>query len=870
MNPQQPARPKLAVIVANAITGDSRVQKTALSAARAGWDVTLIGRSAGKQIERTEFGPVHVIRVPVGRNMRRAETRRRRRTVRARLTQPGIYDLNSLDIYAAKHESRMRRRSERISRLKRAGGINAPIVVLLRAWARLLHEIHLFRSRVLRWEEAHRADPLEPVGDWARDWPELLDLDLAFGPVIEKLQPDVIHSNDITMLPTATFTAGRLRAAGRAVSWLYDAHEYVAGVEWPYPRMMSAYPQVEADLIHRADAVVTVSPEIAEIIQRDHRLAETPLVVRNTPVREARGKSDASVRRAAGLDDDVPLLVYSGYIHAERGLDTAIEALPLLPDLQLAIVANRANPLVHQLETLAMSLGVEDRVHVVPYVPQYAVADYLSTADIGVICSKRTINYELSLPTKFAEYLHAGLPVLCSDVKTLSAFVRGHDVGSVFEAGDPESFAREVRALLPRTAEVRDHITEDVLTELSWEHQAAGLLALYTRLSGKTPPAPAATPSWEVEERPVSAAHIGRNADDAHPWRELDSRSPIRLGLGPANFAGQLAGIASAVTAARPDVSAEVVMHTSEASFGYPADVHVKYSDLRRLEVQLEQVERVLPRYTHLLNDAFRPMFGRLNGGHIQGDLPSLLQADISVALLSHGSDIRDPDAHMARNPWSHFRDVPDLETLAKLRSVTRRNREFANEHGLPCYVTTPDLLDDLPQATWVPLVVDVDAWDCDKPVFERTRPLVLHAPSKRWTKGTQHFIGQLEDLDARGVIELRIVEGLPWAEMRALVQEADLVVDQFGVGAYGTFACEAMAAGKPVMVHLTPTVVDALGVDAPVLNVTPDRVGETILELLDDRPRATTLGAAAHDFAREVHDGRRAAQALEGFLVRQ
>lgn len=386
---QRSKRPKLAVIVANAITGDSRVQKTALVAARAGWDVTLIGQSTSGELERSVFGPVQVVRVPVRRNMRRAETRRRRRTLRARFTQPGMYDANSYDVYAARHESRMRRRSERISRLatSRPRALSLPAEKSLRLWARLLHQAHLLRTRAYRWEEAHHDDPVEPLGRWMRDWPNLLDLDLAFGPVIERLKPDVIHANDITMLPTATFTAGRLRAAGHRVAWLYDAHEYVAGVEWPYPRMMSAYPQLEKDLIRRADAVVTVSPEIAEIIQRDHDLAETPLVVRNTPVREAVGHGgDVSVRRAAGVGDDVPLLVYSGYIHAERGLDTAIEALPLMPDVQLAIVANRANPLVLQLEKLAVDVGVEDRVHVVPYVPQHAVADYLSSADLGVIC----------------------------------------------------------------------------------------------------------------------------------------------------------------------------------------------------------------------------------------------------------------------------------------------------------------------------------------------------------------------------------------------------------------------------------------------------------------------------------------------------
>lgn len=871
MTSERSARPKLAVIVANAITGDSRVQKTALAAARAGWDVTLVGQSTSKHRERSEFGPVHVIRVPVGRNLRRAEARRRRRTLRARLLQPGLTDVNGYDVYAARHESRMRRRSERISRLRTRGPrlATAPAVFGMRLWSRLVHQVHLVRTRAYRWEESHHADQADPIGSWRRDWPQLLDLDLAFGRVIEKLRPDVIHANDITMLPVATYAAGRLRAAGHKVAWLYDAHEYVAGVEWPYPRMLSAYPAVEKELIHRADAVVTVSPEIAELIQRENGLAETPLVVRNTPIREAVGHGeDHSVRRAAGVADEVPLLVYSGYIHVQRGLDTAIAALPSMPDVHLAIVANRGNPLVLELEKLAVDLGVEDQLHVVPYVPQHAVADYLSSADLGVICSVRTINYELSLPTKLTEYLHARLPVVATELKTLGAFVRANDVGILFEPGDTESFVAAVRDVLARREVLRANISDEILEDLSWEHQSQGLLELYSRLSGLHPTPPQKPSPWQVDERPVSAAHIGRDADAEHPWRPLD-KTPIRLGLGPANYAGQLAGIASAVTAVRPDISAEVIMHTSVLSFGYPADFHVKNADLKRLEVQLEQVKRILPRYTHLLNDAFRPVFGELNGTHISGDLPALEQAGIKVGLLSHGSDVRDPDAHLTRNPFSYFRDAPDDGTLDKLRSISRRNRQFADESGLPCFVTTPDLLDDLPQATWTPLVVDVDAWACDRPVFERQRPVVLHAPSKRWTKGTGRFIEQLEALDARGVIELRLAESLPWEQMRAQVQDADLVVDQFGVGAYGTLACEAMAAGKPVIAYLSDTVVKAVGETCPIVNVPVDEVGDAVLSLLEDRDSARDLGIASAAFVREFHDGTRAAQALDGFLAR-
>src|ERR1041385_3113942 len=42
----EPVRPaRIVMLVDNGVNGDSRVQKTARSAADAGWDVTLIGRS---------------------------------------------------------------------------------------------------------------------------------------------------------------------------------------------------------------------------------------------------------------------------------------------------------------------------------------------------------------------------------------------------------------------------------------------------------------------------------------------------------------------------------------------------------------------------------------------------------------------------------------------------------------------------------------------------------------------------------------------------------------------------------------------------------------------------------------------------------
>lgn len=271
-------------------------------------------------------------------------------------------------------------------------------------------------------------------------------------------------------------------------------------------------------------------------------------------------------------------------------------------------------------------------------------------------------------------------------------------------------------------------------------------------------------------------------------------------------------------------------------------------------------------RYSHLIVDAFMPVFGRLNGDTIAGDLAALRKARIKVALLSHGSDIRNPARHLERHEYSLFRDAPE-GVAEKLQTKAEANRRIADECGLPLFVTTPDLLDDLPSATWAPLVVDVASWATDRPVMERERPVVLHAPSKRWTKGTDRIMPVLTELHDKGVIDFRLAEDIPWAEMQELVKESDLVLDQFTTGSYGTFAVEAMAAGKPVIGYISDAVKAATNGELPIVGATPDTLREVLGSVIDDREGTAAIGRASVEFARTYHDGRWTAQVLSGFL---
>jgi glycosyltransferase involved in cell wall biosynthesis len=159
-----------------------------------------------------------------------------------------------------------------------------------------------------------------------------------------------------------------------------------------------------------------------------------------------------------------------------------------------------------------------------------------------------------------------------------------------------------------------------------------------------------------------------------------------------------------------------------------------------------------------------------------------------------------------------------------------------------------------VPDAHVVPPGLDLRAYTPSVPE-ERARPVVVHAPSSRHRKGTEHVVAACERLD----VELDIVEGLRHEEARRRYARADIVVDQLNAGWYGIFALEAMALAKPVLSYLRPEAVQqserALGVDVPIVGVTRETLRDRIAELADDPERRHRVGTASRAYVERVHD---------------
>ncbi|MGH3735602.1 MAG: glycosyltransferase [Micromonosporaceae bacterium] len=506
-------RGRVVMLVDNAVDGDSRVQKAAQSAAEAGWEVFLVGIMGPVGPETWHIGDAEVRLFKVPRRLGHASRLRRGLLRRPLAYPPGPHaSLRVAKINAWKTDIRTRQALTGVARRE-----GRPVSIATRArnkgaWfvARVVGRWAKFRSDELDRLQASRGrgdSPLVsvPMRFWQwrlkeRSWrkldPSLWDYELPLGRRIDALRPDLIHANDFRMVGVGARAAIRARSQGRQVKLVYDAHEYVPGIAGrpADARWLPAQIAYEKEFVAYADAVMTVSPTLAELLQEGHNLSERPAVVLNAPPRERpAGAADTPVpdlREMCGISSDTPLLTYCGGVNPTRGLDIMIEALTRLTDVHVALVVVHPaakNPL-DSLRQLAEERGVADRVHFLPYVPHWQVPRYLAPADVGVIPIHHRPNHEIALITKFFEYSHARLPLVVSDVRTMADTVRETGQGEVFRAEDLDDFVRAVQAVLAEPKRYRDaYDTPGLLDGWTWEAQADIQDKIYRRVLGFGP-----------------------------------------------------------------------------------------------------------------------------------------------------------------------------------------------------------------------------------------------------------------------------------------------------------------------------------------------------------------------------------------------
>ena len=300
-------------------------------------------------------------------------------------------------------------------------------------------------------------------------------------PILNRLQPDLIHCHDFDTLPVGLLW-GKLHR--RAV--IYDAHEYYA--ELCKPRLFG----VGGKLVHWlisvgerigtriASAVITVDKGLASIYRRSNRKV---MIIGHYPNRILAAKSTPIFGRAELI------LIYIGRLSVDRGLLIYLDLLRNLREqgipARLKLAGTFAPPNEEQ-RLIERCQGLENELDILGWIHYSQVPALLRTADVGLAILQPEPRYVKALPVKLFEYMAAGLPVVASNFPSIADIMNDIQCGTLVEPQDVQAAVEQIRYWWEHPDEVRkigERGRQAVLEKFNWETSVGQLGSLYGSLA---------------------------------------------------------------------------------------------------------------------------------------------------------------------------------------------------------------------------------------------------------------------------------------------------------------------------------------------------------------------------------------------------
>jgi len=230
-----------------------------------------------------------------------------------------------------------------------------------------------------------------------------------------------------------------------------------------------------------ANRLVTVTEEArTRLAERGVGIGRTQIVM-NSPDEGVFGPARAPIVLPA--DGELRVL-YHGGTAPRYGVETLVHAVgrlaPTAARVSLRICGTGEE--LPRLRELAASVA-PGRIEVAGPIPFDAIPSELEAAHIGAVSTLHDRFTELLLPVKLLEYVHMGLPVVCSRLPGITRYFSDQEL-RLFNPGSPEDLGAPIEDICSDPAAARERAARagERLRAIAWEEQRAGYLELVDQL----------------------------------------------------------------------------------------------------------------------------------------------------------------------------------------------------------------------------------------------------------------------------------------------------------------------------------------------------------------------------------------------------
>lgn len=287
---------------------------------------------------------------------------------------------------------------------------------------------------------------------------------------------DVILANDLdTLLPAY------LISKWRGKKLVYDSHEYFTEAEGLTGNAFAkkVWQRIEKFVFPKLKSVYTVNESIASIYRKQYH-ADVK-VVRNVPPIQDFGPLPS--RKELGLPSNKKIVLLQGaYIDPDRGAEEAVNAMRYIENAILVIIGSgRAMP---QIRMLAEDPEIKNKIMIFEKMPFSRLVQFTRNSDIGLSLDKPLhLNYTFSLPNKLFDYIHAGIPIVVSDLPELRRIVTKYDIGIICPVVEPKEIANCIKnALESKQRDTWKKNIETAKAENNWQEEEKVLHGIYSHL----------------------------------------------------------------------------------------------------------------------------------------------------------------------------------------------------------------------------------------------------------------------------------------------------------------------------------------------------------------------------------------------------
>ena len=222
------------------------------------------------------------------------------------------------------------------------------------------------------------------------------------------------------------------------------------------------------------------------------------------------------------------------------------------------------------------------------------------------------------------------------------------------------------------------------------------------------------------------------------------------------------------------------------------------------------------------------------------------------VRLLSEAKSFKNPYIRVKKS-WPEEKVRSNLEFLSKYF-----DHAIVNDYELWSYVKPY-----YKNVYIVPHALDVNGFKPQYPVANQV-PLILHAPSRRDTKGTEFVLKAIQKLKNKGLkFDFKLIEGLSHKDAIKLYKKATVIIDQLQIGAYGHLSIEAMALGKPVVCFIREDLISKYPKDLPIVSANPDTIFNVLKKLLRNPESWEKLGREGRCYVEKYHSYEKVSEKL-------